>query len=129
MTWLALTLRSTVVTYAGASTTSDGELMNTPRIDPKDLLSAEEMTLFTLSQDSAALAERTPKQLLDKISRTRALRDRARDMYRRQVGQTRAVTGSKRGFSGAANERTRQKGEVLHAVVERLTQAHAQQTA
>lgn len=97
--------------------------MPAPRIAEKDLLTTDEMALFTLSQDSAALAQRSPAQLREKIVRARNLRDRSRDLYRRQVGQTRAVTGSKRGFSGSANERTRQKGEVLHGVVERLTEA------
>lgn len=102
--------------------------MPTPRIAEKDLLTADEMTLFTLSQDSAELAKRTPAQLRDKIARARNLRDRARDMYRRQVGRTRSTTGNKRGFSGMANERTRQKGEVLHTIVERLMQAREQQS-
>lgn len=99
--------------------------MPTPRIAEKDLLNADEMALFTLSQDAAALSQRTPAQLRDKIARARSLRDRARDMYRRQVGRTRSATGNKRGFTGMANERTRQKGEVLHGVVERLTEAMA----
>lgn len=97
--------------------------MPAPRCAEKDLLNADEMTLFALSQDAAALAQRTPAQLREKIARARNLRDRARDLYRRQVGRTRAVTGTKGGFSGMANERTRQKGQVLHGVVERLTEA------
>lgn len=93
------------------------------RFAEKDLLNADEMALFTLSQDAATLAQHTPAQLRDKIARARNLRDRARDLYRRQVGRTRAVTGTKGGFSGMANERSKQKGEVLHGVVERLTEA------
>ena len=65
----------------------------------------------------------TGEVLRDHIARARNLRDRARDMYRRQVGRTRSATGNKRGFSGMANERTRQKGQVLHGVVERLVEA------
>lgn len=103
--------------------------MPAPRFAEKDLLNADELALFTLSQDSAALAQRTPAQLRDKIARARSLRDRARDLYRRQVGRTRAVTSTKRGFSGMANERSKQKGDVLNAVVERLTQARDQQIA
>lgn len=87
--------------------------MPAPRIAEKELLSADEMALFTLSQDSAKLAQHSHAQL----------RDRARDMYRRQVGRTRSATGNKRGFSGMANERTRQKAEVMHGVVERLIEA------
>lgn len=100
--------------------------MPAPRIAEKDLLNADEMALFSLTEDSSSLAQLTSAQLRSKIARARSLRDRARDMYRRQVGQTRAVTGNKRGFTGMANERTRQKGEVLHGVVERLTQARDQ---
>lgn len=103
--------------------------MPAPRIAEKDLLNADEMALFTLSQDSAALAQRTPAQLRDSIARARNLRDRARDLYRRQVGRTRAVTGTKGGFSGIANERSKQKAEALSTVVERLTQARDLQIA
>lgn len=103
--------------------------MPAPRFAEKDLLNADEMALFSLSQDAAALAQRTPAQLRDSIARARNLRDRARDLYRRQVGRTRAVTGTKVGFSGMANERSKQKGEVLNGVVERLTQARDQQIA
>lgn len=103
--------------------------MPIPRIAEKDLLNADEMALFSLTQDSNSLAQLSAAQLRGKIARARNLRDRARDMYRRQVGQTRAVTGNKRGFSGMANERTRQKSEVLSGVVERLTAARAQHSA
>ena len=97
--------------------------MPAPRIAEKDLLTADEMALFTLSQDSAALAQHSPAQLRDKIARARNLRDRARALYRKQTGRIQAATGTKRGFSGMANERSKQKGEVLHNVVERLTEA------
>lgn len=97
--------------------------MPAPRIAEKELLTADEMALFTLSQDSARLTQHSHAQLRDHIARARNLRDRARDMYRRQVGRTRSATGNKRGFSGMANERTRQKGQVLHGVVERLVEA------
>ncbi|MGN1056964.1 MAG: hypothetical protein ACI4QS_09665 [Comamonas sp.] len=93
------------------------------RIAEKDLLNADEMALFNLSQDAAALGTLSAAQLRDKIARSRNLRDRARTLYRKQTGRIQAVTGTKRGFSGMANERSRQKAEVLHAVVERLTQA------
>ena len=91
--------------------------MPAPRIAEKDLLNHAEMELFNLSQNPAELAQRTPTQLRDKIARVRNLRDRARDMFRSQVGRTRAATGTKRGFTGLANERTRQKAEVLNGVL------------
>lgn len=100
--------------------------MPTPTIAAKDLLSQDEMQLFVLSNDTQLLAQRSPAQLRGKIARARNLRDRARDMYRRQVGHTRAVTGTNRGYTGLANERTRQKAVVLEGVVERLSQARSQ---
>lgn len=103
--------------------------MATPRITEKDLLTADEMTLFTLSQDSAALEKHTASQLRDHIARARNLRDRARALYRKQTGRIQSATGTKRGFSGMANERSRQKSEVLAGVVERLTQAREKASA
>jgi len=101
--------------------------MPIPRIDAKDLLSAAEMELFHLSQSDAALRKSGPVQLRDEIARARNLRDRARALYRKQAGQTRAHTGTKRGFSGIDNERSRQKAQVLSEVVERLSEARTQQ--
>lgn len=103
--------------------------MPTPRIAEKDLLNAEEMALFTLSQDQAALQQHSPSQLRAQLTRARNLRDRAQDLYRRQVGRTRAVTGTKRGFTGIANERSRQKAQVLGEVVTRLSTARDQAVA
>lgn len=101
--------------------------MSTPRIQEKDLLSTAEMELFNLSQSQSVMAQRSPAQLRDKITRARGLRDRARALYRKQVGRTLATTSTKRGFTGLANERTRQKAEVLDGVVTRLSAARAQQ--
>ena len=103
--------------------------MPVTRIDEKDLLNADEMALFTLSQDTAALQKSSSTELRDHIARARNLRDRARDIYRRQVGRTRNTTGIKRGFTGMANERSRQKAQVLQTVVEKLTQAREQAPA
>ena len=103
--------------------------MTVARIAEKDLLNADEMALFTLSQDAAALQQHSPTELRDKIARARNLRDRARDVYRRQIGRTRATTGIKRGFTDIANERSRQKAEVLQTIVEKLTHAREQQLA
>lgn len=97
--------------------------MPAPRIAEKELLNAAEMALFNLSQNSSALAKQSHAQLRNEIARARNLRDRARDLYRRQVGQTKAVTNTKRGYSGMANERTRQKSDVMSGVVDRLTAA------
>ena len=96
------------------------------RIAEKDLLTAQEMPLFTLSQDSQALAKQSPAQLRKEMVRARNLRDRARTLYRKQTGRVQAATGSKRGFNGMANERSRQKALVLSETVQRLTAAHDQ---
>ena len=97
------------------------------RIAEKDLLTAQEMALFTFSQNQGALTKQTPAQLRREITRARNLRDRARTLYRKQTGRIQAVTGSKRGFSGMANERSRQKAQVLDEVVQRLAEAHKAQ--
>ena len=97
------------------------------RIAEKELLTAQEMALFTLSQDKGALAKQSPSQLRREITRARHLRDRARTLYRKQTGRIQAVTGSKRGFSGIANERSRQKALILDEVVQRLVETHAKQ--
>lgn len=103
--------------------------MPIPRLHEKDLLSQAEMELLTLSQSAPELARLGSAQLRSELARARNLRDRARSLYRRQVGQTRATVGTKRGFSGTANERSRQKAEVLQGVVERLSQAWESQPA
>ncbi|UUC92773.1 MULTISPECIES: hypothetical protein [Comamonas] len=54
------------------------------------------------------------------LQRACTMRDRARALYRRQVGHTLHHTASKRGFTGMANERTRQKAQRLSGVVRRL---------
>lgn len=99
--------------------------MPAPRISEKELLNTTEMELFTLSHNATALSKQSHAQLRSDIARARNLRDRARDLYRRQVGRTKAATNTKRGYSGMANERTRQKSEILSGVVERLSTAHA----
>lgn len=99
--------------------------MPAPKFAEKELLSAHETAVFALSQNPKELSTYTLAQLHKEIAYARSLRDRARDMYRRQVGKTRSVTSTKRGYSGMANERTRQKAEVLDGVVERLTAARA----
>ena len=85
-----------------------------------DLLATHERELYDLSQSDKALNELTPAQRRQQLQRARAMRDRARAMYRRQVGETLHRTSTKRGYSGMANERTRQKAQVLAEVVDKL---------
>lgn len=91
--------------------------MPAPRISQKDLLNANEMTLFTLSQDSSTLSKLTPAQLRDKITRARFAQPCARHLPPTSGAHTR-FSGTKRGITGMPNERTRQKGAVMNGVVE-----------
>lgn len=85
-----------------------------------ELLTSQERELYELSQSDAALAKLSGAQRRAQLQRARALRDRVRSMYRRQVGHTLHNTATKRGYSGLANERTRQKAAVLSQVVDKL---------
>jgi hypothetical protein len=83
------------------------------RIAAQKLLTSAELALFDAG-NAGALAALDRRTLAAKVERTRKLRDKYRDLYRRQRLATRERTGSKRGLSGAANERTKQK-EALFA--------------
>jgi len=83
------------------------------------LLTAAETELFELS-----LADRirtlSAVQLRAKRQRARTLRDKADDLLRRQKLASRARTGSKLGQSGAANERTQKKAQILAETLQRF---------
>jgi hypothetical protein len=91
----------------------------------RTLLNTSEFELFELSL-AANVKSLTHRQLNAKISRTRALRDKYRDLFRRQRLVTRARTGTKSGMSGAANQRTDVKAVVMDEILNRL-QKRAQQ--
>ncbi|MGI8560274.1 MAG: hypothetical protein ACR2J7_02310 [Luteimonas sp.] len=59
-------------------------------------------------------------ELGKRIERARKARDRARDLLQRQKLASRARTGSKRGASGQANQRTKQKAELLAEILVRF---------
>jgi hypothetical protein len=83
------------------------------------LLTANEMSLFESSlKDRIGDLSRT--DLRKKIDRARKARDKYTDLYRRQSLAARDRTGSKRGASGAANERTQQKATMFAEVLTRL---------
>ncbi len=98
------------------------------RIAAKKLLNASELELFDAGRRDEIGALGTT-QLHAKIERTRRLRDKHRDLYRRQRVSTRARTGTKTGARGDANLRTRQKeelfGELLARFEKRLAQIEA----
>lgn len=93
------------------------------QFEPQHVLDQAELNLLALSQSAERLGTLPHKERLALIARARRLRDRARAQYTKQVARTRAATGLKRGFSGAANERSRAKAELLGAVVATLQQA------
>jgi hypothetical protein len=89
------------------------------RIAAKKLLNASELELFDAGRRDEIGALGTT-QLHAKIERTRRLRDKYRDLYRRQRVSTRARTGTKAGTRGDANLRTGQKGEIFGELLARF---------
>lgn len=100
----------------------------TQTIEPRELLTGAELALYNDSLSAEGLRKRTSAQLRRDVQRARQLRDKAQDTYRRQVGETRQRTGTKRGLHGTSNQRTREKAQILSATVLRLSEA-AQQAA
>ncbi len=86
-----------------------------------ELLATNERELYDLSQSDAELGKLSPAQRRLHLQRARGMRDRARALYRKQVSHTLHHTATKRGFTGMANERTRQKAQVLSDVVRKLS--------
>jgi len=89
------------------------------RTQANALLTQAEMKLF---DDSRANAVRKldGKALATRVERTRKLRDKARDQLQRQKLATRSRTGSKRGTSGDANRRSKDKAELLADILKRF---------
>jgi hypothetical protein len=89
------------------------------RTQASALLTQTEMKLF---DDSRANAVRKldPKALASRVERTRKLRDKARDQLQRQRLASRSRTGSKRGTSGEANRRSKDKAELLADILKRF---------
>jgi hypothetical protein len=82
-------------------------------------LAKTEIGLFesSLGADLNALSA---AEVQRRIDRTRKLRDKYRDLLRRQKLATRARTGSKRGLSGVANERTAKKAKAFEETLARF---------
>ncbi len=99
--------------------------MATNRLKAAQLLSAGELTVFEASLGSA-LGQLTVAQLPALIKRARVMRDKARDLHRRQRVATRVRTASKAGTSGAANQRTAHKHQALDEALKRFEQRLAQ---
>jgi hypothetical protein len=87
------------------------------------LLNESEFALFAASR-AHVLRTLTSARLLAKIQRTRALRDKYRELPKRQQLVTRARTGSKAATRGA--DRTNQKAQLLTQVLQRFENRLAQ---
>lgn len=93
--------------------------MQITRAKATALLNKGEMTLYDESRHNA-IRGFTAAQLESRITRARSSRDRSRDLVRRQKLSSRASTGSKRGTSGAANQRSQDKAEIMADILKRF---------
>ena len=89
------------------------------------LLNVSEFALFAASR-ADAMKTHTAARLRAKVRRARTLRDKFRDLLKRQRLATRSRTGNKAGANGAANQRTRQKAELFAEVLQRFEKRLAQ---
>lgn len=93
--------------------------MQITRAKATSLLNKGEMQLYDDSRHNP-IRGFTVKQLESRVTRARAARDRARDLVRRQKLASRERTGSKGGASGAANQRSKDKVEILADILKRF---------
>lgn len=89
------------------------------------LLTAAELAVFDQSR-AGPVKELTATRLRGKVTRARALRDKYRDLYRRQSVATRKAAAGKRAAAGGDNERTAKKATVFEEVLERFEARLAQ---
>ena len=83
------------------------------------LLTAAELELFDQSR-AAPIKDLTPARLAGKVKRVRALRDKYRDLYRRQTVAVRGESAAGRPAAGSDNERTQRKADIFQEVLERF---------
>ena len=83
------------------------------------LLTKPELELFQASR-AGAVKEIALHRLTSKIQRARALRDKYRDVYRRQTVQTRTGAPKTRKPLGEENARTQTKSEIMDEVLKRF---------
>jgi hypothetical protein len=98
------------------------------RNQARALTNDSEYELFTSSLADAVTAL-TPAQLRGKVTRTRNLRDKNNDLFRRQSLSVKESSGSKRGRTGAANQRTEQKAKLFDETLKRYENRLAKLTA
>ncbi len=85
----------------------------------QNLLTKPELELFQASRIGAIKAFNA-RQLVGKISRARALRDKYRDLYQRQTVRTATAPATPRKVTGTANIRTDVKADVMQEVLGRF---------
>lgn len=83
------------------------------------LLTAPELALFDASR-AEPIKALTLARLRAKVTRARAVRDKYRDLYRRQTVSTRATPASLRAAAGGDNERTQRKADIFAEVLTRF---------
>ncbi|WP_186759791.1 hypothetical protein [Luteimonas wenzhouensis] len=91
------------------------------RAQATQLLNQGEMALYDDSRING-LRQLDARALGARIRRARTARDRARDLVQKHALASRARTGSKRGDSGLANRRSRDKAELLADILRRFEQ-------
>ncbi|WP_293780569.1 hypothetical protein [uncultured Oxalicibacterium sp.] len=89
------------------------------RTQAQKLLTAAELALFDAGRTSE-IGKLSKPELRSKLERSRKLRDKYRDLYRRQRLVIRSVSGSKVGAKGNANHRTQEKEQILAESVARF---------
>ncbi|MHC9085303.1 hypothetical protein ACYX7E_09720 [Luteimonas sp. RIT-PG2_3] len=94
------------------------------RAKAEALLNRTEMGLYDDSRINN-LRRLAASEIGQRIERGRRARDRARDLVRRQKLSSRERTGAKRGASGLANERSKQKAELMADILKRFEAALA----
>ena len=85
------------------------------------LLNQSEMGLYDDSRANA-LRDLDARALASRVKRARTARDRARDLVQKQKLASRARTGSKRGASGADNQRSKDKAGLMSDILKRFEQ-------
>lgn len=85
----------------------------------RKLLTAAELQVFDASR-AQPLRELTAARVRAKVIRARALRDKYRDLYRRQTVATRGAPARQRSATGGDNERTQHKADLFAEVLGRF---------
>jgi hypothetical protein len=98
------------------------------RIRAAKLLTAAELDHFnaSLAREASELSE---KQLKAKVKRSRDLRDKYRDLLKRQTRKNRDARGGKAAARVSSNERTADKAKIFDEMLQRFEKHLARRTA